>query len=236
MKVTYIGHSGYMVEAGDVVLIFDYYHGKMPEVSPTAKVYVFASHVHPDHFNKKIFEWEKKYSNIRYILSDDIKAKGPEEKVTYVGPWQELEFEEIKVRTLRSTDEGVAFLVRCIPEGTKGREKVIYHAGDLNWWHWVEEGETYNEMMRQRYQREIRKMEGINVDVAFLTLDPRQEEQYLWGFDYFMRHIDTKCAFPMHMWNHYETCDRLYQDPLSEPYRNKVMRIREDLQVFEIGF
>ena len=37
-----------------------------------------------------------------------------------------------EIRTLRSTDEGVAFVVHYAG-------KTIYHAGDLNWWHW--EGE-----------------------------------------------------------------------------------------------
>lgn len=80
MKVTYLSHSGYMVEIGGSVLIFDYYKGKLPEIREESKIYVFVSHVHPDHFNQKIFGWEKIYPNIRYILSDDVKEKGPEGK------------------------------------------------------------------------------------------------------------------------------------------------------------
>ena len=72
--------------------------------------------------------------------------------------------------------------------------------GDLNWWHWEEETESYNEQMRQDYQREIDKLKDIVIDIAFVPLDPRQENQYAWGMDYFMKHTHTKYVFPMHMW------------------------------------
>ncbi len=226
-KITYIDHSGYAVENEDRVLIFDYYKGTLPEFPETARIYVFASHAHGDHFNKKIFEWEAGYPNIHYILSDDIQEKGPEGRCTYIGPHREMLLDGMKIRTLRSTDEGVAFLVY---DG----KRTIYHAGDLNWWHWEEESAEYNKMMCRGFQREIEKIEGEHVDVAFLPLDPRQEEQYAWGFDYFMRHTRTSCAFPMHMWGKYEICDRLDADPVSEPYRDRVIHIKREQQTFEM--
>ncbi len=228
MKITFLGHSGYMIEEGSTALIFDYYTGQLPKLSDTAKLYVFASHVHPDHFNRKIFEWEKMYPDIQYVLSDDIKTEGPQGKVVYIGAEKEIMLDGLRIRTLRSTDEGVAFFVYL-------RDKVIYHAGDLNWWHWEEEEEDYNSTMRRRYQREIGKLEGERIDVAFLPLDPRQKDQYCWGFDYFMRHTDTKCAFPMHMWKQYDICRKLLEDPVSKPYRDKVVQVKNTLQVFEIA-
>ena len=33
--------------------------------------------------------------------------------------------------------------------------------------------------------------------------------QFYWGFDWYMRHTDTKIVFPMHMWKQYEVQDRL---------------------------
>ncbi len=227
MKITYLSHSGYMVEEYDTVLIFDYYRGRLPQLPEGSKVYVFASHAHPDHFNREIFAWEKTYPDIRYILSDDIEDKGPEGKTVSIGQREDVRLDGLRVRTFRSTDEGAAFLVYL-------RDKAIYHAGDLNWWHWEEEGEVYNEMMRRKFQHEIGLLEDEKIDAAFLPLDPRQEEQYYWGFDYFMRHTDTKHAFPMHMWDAYDICDRLLMDPVSEPYRHKVMKVTEPLQVFEV--
>ena len=131
----------------------------------------------------------------------------------------------LRVRTLRSTDEGVAFLV-----SVKGI--TIYHAGDLNWWHWKEESPEYNEKMKEDYQREIGRIEGEHIDLAFVPLDPRLEEAYGWGIDYFMRHTDTERLFPMHLWGGYRTIERFLEDPLSEGYRDRIVRIERRQQRF----
>ena len=216
-----------MVEDAGRAMVFDYYEGNLPDFLEAVKLYVFVSHVHYDHFNPQIFQWKDQYPDIQYILSNDIEEKGFKESCTFVGPGQEVVLDGIKIRTLRSTDEGVAFLVQA-------GERRIYHAGDLNWWHWEEESRVYNEMMRRRFLHEMEKLEGESVDVAFLPLDPRQEEQYAWGFDYFMRHTRTGCAFPMHFWEEYEVYDRLIEDTRSEPYRQRVMKVSKPQQSFEV--
>ena len=227
MKITYLKHSGYVVEDAGRAMVFDYYEGNLPDFLEAVKLYVFVSHVHYDHFNPQIFQWKDQYPDIQYILSNVIEEKGFKESCTFVGPGQEVVLDGIKIRTLRSTDEGVAFLVQA-------GERRIYHAGDLNWWHWEEESRVYNEMMRRRFLHEMEKLEGESVDVAFLPLDPRQEEQYAWGFDYFMRHTRTGCAFPMHFWEEYEVYDRLIEDTRSEPYRQRVMKVSKPQQSFEV--
>ena len=63
-------------------------------------------------------------------------------------------------------------------------------------------------MMRGDYQKEIETLVGEKIDLAFVVLDPRQEEQFT-GLDWYMRHTDTKIVFPMHMWKQYEVQDRL---------------------------
>ena len=133
MKIMYLRHSGFLVELEQVWLLFDYYRGEIPEISQEKKGYVFASHRHIDHFNKEIFKLTKKQNNIEFILSDDIWEKRiPEEvkeQTRRMKPDEEIVLDDIRIRTLRSTDEGVAFLVSV--EG-----KTIYHAGDLNDWYW----------------------------------------------------------------------------------------------------
>ena len=227
MKVTYLEHSGFAAEYKEYVLIFDWYRGSLPEFDQQKKIYVFASHSHYDHFNKKIFGWSEQYPDVRYILSADIAGKEQSERTVYVTANKKYDFDGIKVQTLHSTDEGVAFIVYM-------EDKVIYHAGDLNWWHWEEEDDAYNRMMRGDYQKEIETLAGEKIDLAFVVLDPRQEEQFYWGFDWYMRHTDTKIVFPMHMWKQYEVQDRLIGMEVSEPYREKIMRIREMGQVFEL--
>ena len=78
-----------------------------------------------DHYNPVIFEWRKGHSNIRYILAEEIPTK---EEVLSVHPSRTYDLGDLQVRTLDSTDLGVAFLIK-----TDGL--CLYHAGDLNWWH-----------------------------------------------------------------------------------------------------
>lgn len=226
MKVTYLRHSGFVVEYAELVLIFDYYKGTLPDFSADKKIYVFVSHRHHDHFQKTIFEWKERYPDIKYILSDDIEEKGPEGCTCYIGPREKITVDDLGIQTFRSTDEGVAFLI-------EGKGKVLYHAGDLNWWHWEEESDVYNEMMRRKYQHEIGKIGYDGIDIAFVPLDPRQEKQELWGLDYFMKHTNTERVFPMHMWDRYEVYDRLMNDPQAESYRDRVMHITGPQQIFE---
>ena len=227
MRVLYFAHSGFLVDYQESILIFDYYKGILPEISPEKKIYVFASHAHYDHFQKKIFEWDRNYQKITYILSDDITEKGPAERIIFVSPRETVHVDDLEIQTFRSTDEGVAFLVRI-------KDKLIYHAGDLNWWHWEEESDAYNEMMRRKYQHEIGKLPAERIDLAFVPLDPRQEEQDFWGLDYFMKHTNTRCVFPMHMWGKYEEYDKLMKNPQAKEYKNKVMRITGPQQIFEL--
>lgn len=89
----------------------------------------------------------------------------------------------------------------------RAKENFFYHAGDLNWWHWEEESTLYNETMKERYLSEIGKLKealsGKTIDVAFLVLDPRQEDAYALGMEHFLLEIPVQFAVPMHLWEEY---------------------------------
>lgn len=227
MKVTYLYHSGFAVEDESAVYIFDYYKGKLPEIDAAKPMYVFASHRHKDHFNPVIFEWENVHSKIQYILSNDIEAV-PASNRFFLAPGQKVRIGQIKVTTLCSTDERVAFLVEC-------GDRLIYHAGDLNWWHWEEESIDYNRKMRKNYQKEIKKLSGKKIEIAFVVLDPRQGGAAFSGMDYFMRNVRATHVFPMHMWRDYGLIDRLITSEISAGYRKRIHRIREEGQTIEIA-
>ena len=55
MIITYLGHSGFLVETETAYFLFDYIRGTLPEFSEKKKLYVFASHAHKDHWNPEIF-------------------------------------------------------------------------------------------------------------------------------------------------------------------------------------
>lgn len=201
MKITYINHSGFLIEFEDCYLIFDYYNGSVPKLDVQKQVIVFASHAHTDHYNPDIFTILRKQGvsdeNIYAVLSYDIyERKIPQDLKKYIrvkyGQTYELPH-NIRLQTLHSTDRGVAFLL-FTGEGT------IYHAGDLNDWIWEGESKQYNNNMTARYRREIDTIKGLSVDAAFLPLDSRQNEDAFRGMKYFLDNVNVKNAFPMHYW------------------------------------
>lgn len=226
IRVTYLSHSGFLAELDQAYLLFDYYKGELSELKAGKPFYVFVSHAHYDHYRKDIFQLREYLPEIYYIISGDVDVPG-ESGIVQIQPNEERIIGGIKVRTLRSTDEGVAFLVQCSDE-------TVYHAGDLNWWHWEEEGEAYNTMMRRNYQYEINKLNGVKIDVAFVPVDPRLGEQYYWGLDCFMRRTDTQAVFPMHFWDNYGIFDRIILEKSAQEYVDRIQRITKEGQVFEL--
>ena len=135
MTLTYIFHSGFVLETEQSILLFDYWmdpSGVMDGVLRSEKpMYVFSSHFHEDHFTKEIFEWKKQREGITYILSKDIykhrRASKEDANVWLAkgGTWSD---DVISVWALGSTDSGVSWIVET-------EDKRIFHAGDLNNWY-----------------------------------------------------------------------------------------------------
>jgi L-ascorbate metabolism protein UlaG (beta-lactamase superfamily) len=238
-EVWYLFNSGFAVSKGERFFIFDYYEfmpfrkqkglsgGVInPEELKDLNVMVFASHAHMDHFVPAVLKWGKEIPNLHYVLSYDIDF-GKTERVTKAFPNASYEISGVSVRTLKSTDAGVAFIAEF--DGLK-----IYHAGDLNWWHWDGEPEDENRAMGDAYKAEIDKIKGETFDLAFIPLDPRLEKEYLLGLDYFMKNADARVIFPMHFRSHYSVFDTLAQDPAANEYRSRVLRISRRGERFEV--
>lgn len=215
MKITFMDHSGFSVELEHIILIFDYYKGMIPEYLDDKKIFVFVSHSHGDHYNPEIWKLRKKYPEVVYILSDDISTK---EKAVFMCPYEAKDLGEVQIETLKSNDLGVAFLVKA--EG-----KTIYHAGDLNWWHWNGEPEEDNLYYKKTFQEEIERFKGKQIDLAFMLLDPRQEDKYCWGMNYFLERIHPKHVFPMHCFGNYEVNGRYLGCSDGEKWKNIVWNI-----------
>ncbi len=211
MKVTYINHSGFLVETKECYYIFDYYRGEIPMLNREKPVLVFCSHSHSDHYNPQIFSLLEKQGmrQITAVLAKDIsKGRYPVGDVEIVTVRHDESYQlpcETRLQTLLSTDAGVAFLVSC-PEGT------IYHAGDLNDWVWEGEPEKDNRQMTGSYRHEIQKLKNCSIDVAFVPLDPRQEAYYAEGILYFLKNVKVKKVYPMHYWNRPEIIDQFLRE------------------------
>lgn len=220
MKVTFIYHSSFLVETKSRYLLFDYFQGSIPEMNPEKPVFVFASHRHEDHFSMQIFDLAKKYPHIWFILSDDIwRKRVPDrckEQTVFLEPDETCDLAGMKVETLKSTDEGVAFLIRA-----DGRR--IFHAGDLNDWYWEGEPDRENEAMTKAFRDQIKKLEGIRLDAAFVVLDPRQEKNYDRGIRYFLEHVSAEKVFPMHCWGDESVIARCKEEAWALPCRDCIM-------------
>ena len=197
MKVTYLNHSGILVELNDCYCIFDYYRGKLPLLDRDKEVIVFCSHAHKDHYNPLIFDLLNQ-RGMRYqaVLANDISDEKRLSKIkhSFVKPDECYQFDGgIQVETLLSNDSGVAFIVST-------DEGMIYHGGDLNDWYWEGEPEEENQELRTIYHTEIGKIKGRHFDVAFVPLDPRLEAHYADGLLYFLENVDCDAVFPIHYW------------------------------------
>ena len=222
MQITYINHSGFLLETEKSYILFDYYKNEIPTMDNNKSIYIFSSHSHDDHFNPKVLELSDKYSDITYIFSKDIQKKNKSEKpVTYVKANENYSIGDLKITTLKSTDLGVAFVVK-----TEGM--TIYHAGDLNDWVWSGETKAYNNNMTANFQREIDKIKGIDIDYAFVPLDPRQEDDYFRGAKYLLENTTVKTMFPMHFWGDFSVIKKFKREYSFE--NTKIIEIEKDLQ------
>ena len=208
MKVTYFHHSGFAVELAHTILVFDYYteEGKKDFFNPTDKKYdtkeiiVFVSHTHSDHYDSRILNWSNRVS---YVISDDVKISSPTTaEILWVAPNKNYTFHGLEITTLKSNDEGVAFLVNA-------EEKGIYFGGDLNWWHWNGEPDSFNNQIAKSYQSELEKIKGSKIHIAFVPVDSRLEDKFSWAGEYFLKEIGTNAFFPMHFWGDFTVGKKL---------------------------
>lgn len=230
MKVTFIDHSGFLVELKKSVLLFDYYKGEIPDIQGK-HWYVFASHFHEDHFQPEIFKLREKQETITYILSKDIRQyrKHLLKEPYHIVSWNEsYKIDGISVQTFQSTDEGCAFYVQA--EG-----KSIFHAGDLNWWHWFGESEEDNRRMEVDFKAQIGRLEEKEIDLAFMLLDPRQEQAYDWAMNYFMEHTKAKAVLPMHMWEKFSWCQKYMNTEKGKQNARRFYPVKKTGETFSIS-
>lgn len=206
LTVTYYHHSGFSVAMDDVLLVFDYWtgeHGELPEdkritvdfLKQFRQVYVFISHEHPDHLDPVVFTWRNE-APVTYIVSADMpvgtrgKRMAPGDSLT-LSP-------EVSVKAFDSTDLGVSFLVDV--QGVH-----VFHAGDLNFWHWREESTVKEiEEADDAFRQAVEPIAREKIDLAFFPVDARQGLMYDAGANYFIMCVKPRLLIPMHFWGRAE--------------------------------
>ena len=191
----YLGGSGFLVTIGQTGFLFDASeHGAdrrvLPEkeaLSDFDKLYVFISHRHSDHFSETVYDLCGDMAT--YIVSFDVPQ--PHRGVR-MNPGECQGFGPIEVKAFGSTDEGVSFLVRYAGI-------TIFHAGDLNLWHWRDENTISEiEAAEKLFYECVEPIPSSEIDVAFFPVDPRQGSMHDAGAGYFIMTIKPKIFIPMH--------------------------------------
>lgn len=203
MKLTYIYHSGFAIEGEDFTIIIDYYKDSADRVvhdfflGRPGRLYVLVSHSHADHFNPEILAWQENRKDIRYIFSKDV----PEYPgITYLNKLDSYQDEILNIKAFGSTDIDISFLIKV-------KNKTIFHAGDLNNWHWEEEStpEEAQEYENNYLQElEILAKETTHVNLAMFPVDPRLGKDYMRGARQFIDRIKTDLFAPMRFQEAYD--------------------------------
>ena len=242
MKVTYLAHSGFLLEWENCYWLFDYYSGTLPKLDPRKKLFVFCSHSHRDHFNPAVFSLFEEQPCREYLFSNELKnackkeqRRHPELKlpvIRFLRAWEDTVVtdgagKEMKIHTMHSTDCGCAFYLEY--DG-----KTVYHAGDLHWWVWPGEPDEDNRQMTGNYKKEMGYLKGRSIDLAFSPLDPRQEECYDWGADYLLEQAQVRYLFPMHFWDDFSVIPKYLGREKKHPAHSEVIIIEKEGQSWEV--
>ena len=200
LRITHYYHSGFSVETEDLLFVFDYWRGEKQELRGNRQilpdrlasfraVYVFISHEHIDHLDPIVFTW-KDYARVSYFVSSDMPV-GTRGKRMAPGDTAELE-PGIRVTAFDSTDLGVSFLLDL-----RGRK--IFHAGDLNFWHWRDESSLQDiDEAEREFIAAVRPLSREKIDIAFFPVDPRQGTMFEAGANYFILQVKPRLLIPMH--------------------------------------
>ncbi len=234
MRAVFLGHSGFLVELPSVTLLFDWWKGALPPLRPGIPLLVFASHRHEDHFSPQIFSLNAH----AFLLGCDFQLSprsrqawglSEETAAQCVCLGEQVRFSplpDVTVETLPSTDEGAAFLVSA--DG-----QTVFHAGDLNWWHWAGEDPDWNRTMAARFLRYTEPLRNRRLDLAMLPLDPRLGEDAFRGPKHILESADVRCFLPMHQWGDFGfTRTFLAQYP---QFRSQTIPVTHDMQTVSFG-
>ena len=199
-SVTYHHHSGFSVQVDSTLLVFDYWEGEKKELPAIAKltadsfkaysqVFVFVTHAHPDHLDQVIYTWMEG-NPVTYIVANDtpIGIRGKR-----LAPGDSLLLAPgVRVTAYGSTDMGVSYLVDI--GGLR-----VFHAGDLNLWHWREESTLREiEAAEKAFDEAVKPLVGQHIDICMFPVDPRMGAMFDAGANYFILSVKPRLFIPMH--------------------------------------
>lgn len=240
MHLIYIYHSGFALLADGLTIIIDFYKDSLSTekhegivhdeiLNRPGKLYVLATHFHPDHFNKHILEWRKQRPDISYIFSYDIlNFQGVKaEDGIFLNKGDEYKDDNIRIEAFGSTDIGVSYLINL-------QGKTIFHAGDLNNWQWSEFTEADIQKAGDDFLAEVDFIQKRypKIDLVMFPVDQRLGKDYMKGPTQFVERIKTCIFAPMHFGRNYDGGNAF--QPIAEANGCRFLKITQQGETFDI--
>lgn len=202
VSVTYFHQSAFAVAVGRTLLMFSYhmpedvhaaYHVNEQDLAGFANILFFVPNASKEHLDDAIFQYGPGYP-ITYVVSRDAERFVPtlNPRVHLVDAGDTLTVTDALIQVCPSTDKGVSFLVK-----THGVS--VFHAGDLNLWHWKEES-TPQEVMRAEnlFYETVGKIPHGALDICLFPLDPNLGGHFDAGANHAIMALKPRVFFPMH--------------------------------------
>ena len=216
MEMQYLFHSGFALKSDSFTMIIDYYKDacngpKLAElINRPGKLYILATHSHPDHYNPIILSLKKTRPDIIYVFSKDIESEDTKDMACFLEKGQLYEDDTIKIKAYGSTDLGISFAIE-----DKNTGALIFHGGDLNNWHWneevsAEEAKAFEDDFLQ--ELECIAKDYKRFDLVMFPVDSRLGKDYTMGAKQFLEKIPGAYFAPMHFWEQYEKAAAFEKD------------------------
>lgn len=211
MQVVYLNHSGFALLGDQVTLIIDYYQGLSGAVHTAlykelferpGAFYVLSTHFHEDHFNPEILTWKEVRKDIVYVFSRDIlkRKRAKKEDAVFLNKGDVYEDSQVKITTFGSTDVGGSFYIE-----TEGKK--IFHAGDLNNWHWKDEVTEKEAVHAEKaFLKELDLLHETvdSFDLVMFPVDARLGTDFDRGAEQFIERFKVNTFVPMHFWDKWQ--------------------------------
>ncbi len=207
MQLTYLKNSGFALMQNNDMLILDCFNPKAHSMlgakalSEKHSITALVSHSHSDHYSKDIWE----LLGAKFAVSFDVPAK--KEAVT-LNPGEHANVNGMQINACGSTDEGISFHI-------KWGEHSIFHAGDLNFWHWADEStKEYVLSAKADFLNELSRIQaGVKeLQLAFFPVDKRMGSDYFRGAVMFLEALKPKYFMPMHFGEEFNPPQRFYDE------------------------
>lgn len=218
--VSYFYQSAFTVSMQKTLLVFSYRQTDVPQVAENQRlsdqdfsgfnnILVFVPSASAAHHDPAIYDWKQSFP-ITYILPQEAASKAPRAaNVRVCREGDSFTVGHCEISVFGSTDMGVSFLATA-------EDISVYHAGDLNLWHWREENTLRNIAKAEAaFYEKVADLPKDKIDIAFFPLDPNQGGLYDAGANHFIMAVKPRVFFPMHFGGRTEIANEYARRSLS---------------------